>query len=64
MISKEWTEKNHKELTEQLQQWRARQTEAYNTVLKLEGALEALALVYKEQTNEQDNQPAGEAAAE
>lgn len=60
MVNAEWTEKNRKELLEQLSQWRAKSSEAQTIVLKLEGALELLAIVNQEVVNE-DNKPAGEA---
>lgn len=62
MVNAEWTEKNRKELLEQLSQWRVKFSEAQTIIFKLEGALELLAIVNQEVVNE-DNKPAGEEAA-
>lgn len=62
MVNAEWTEKNRKDLLEQLSQWRAKFSEAQTIIFKLEGALELLAIVNQEVVNE-DNKPAGEEEA-
>ena len=61
MVNAEWTEKNRKDLLEQLSQWRAKSSEAQTIVFKLEGALELLAIVNQEVSKDEDNKPAGEA---